>query len=177
MKNPATGGALAAVAILFVVSGNPAGAGELSDANILSIFDQANMADIQTARLGYKKGLSQDVKDLAMMVMTDHEAVQRMGRDIGSKLGLIAEPVDGDMALANHARAYGELQGLSGEAFDAAYLKHEIAFHTAVIDAINTVLLPEIDAPEFRELVVTVLPGFEHHLVETRRVAAELGVE
>ena len=177
MKNPVTGGALAVFALLFVSIGGSAGAGELSDANILSIFDQANMADIQTARLGYKKGRSQGVKDLAMMVMTDHEAVQRMGRDVGSELGLIAEPVDGDMALANHARAYGELQAVSGEAFDAAYLKHEIAFHTAVIDAINTVLLPSIEAPEFRELVVTVLPGFEHHLAETKRVAAELGVE
>ncbi|GAB4352652.1 MAG: hypothetical protein Kow0026_10330 [Oricola sp.] len=177
MKTTIFRAACAAGAILAISAAIPAAAGDLSDANILAIFDQANMADIQTARLGYKKGRAQAVRDLAMMVMTDHEAVQRMGRDLGTKLGLIAEPVDGDMALANHAKAYGALQAASGDAFDAAYLKHEIAFHTAVIDAINEVLLPSIEAPEFRELVIAVLPGFEHHLAETKRVAAELGVD
>jgi len=177
MKHLATRAGFAAGALLLASFAAPETADELSGANILAIFDQANMADIQTARLGYKKGRSDDVKALAMMVMTDHEAVQQMGRDLGSRLGLIAEPVDNDTALANHSKAYGALQALSGDAFDAAYLKHEIAFHQTVIDAINAVLLPSIEAPEFRELVVTVLPGFEHHLAETKRVAAELGVE
>lgn len=176
MKTAFARTALAALTLAAMSSG-AAVAGDLSDANILAIFDQANMADIQTARLGYKKGQSPQVRDLAMMVMTDHEAVQQMGRDLGSSLGLVEEPVDNDTALAAHASAYGALQALSGDAFDAAYLKHEIAFHTAVIDAINAVLLPSIEAPKLRDLVVTVLPGFEHHLAETKRVAAELGVE
>lgn len=177
MKHLAPRAAFTAAVLLVAAFAVPATADGLSDANILAIFDQANMADIQTARLGYKKGQADDVKALARMVMTDHEAVQQMGRDLGAQLGLIAEPVDNDTALASHAKAYGELQALSGDAFDAAYLRHEIVFHRTVIDAINEVLLPSIEAPEFRDLVVTVLPGFEHHLAETKRVAAELGVE
>jgi putative membrane protein len=168
--------ALAAFSLVFALVA-PAQAGGLSDAAILSIFDQANMADITTARLGYKKGQAPEVRALALMVMTDHVAVQQMGRDLAAKLGIVAVPPDDDMAPAALAESYGTLQGLSGTAFDAAYLRYEIAFHASVIDAIETVLLPAIQASELKDLITQVLPGFQHHLTETRRVAEALGVK
>lgn len=164
----------AAVALVLSATAH---AGGLSDANILSIFDQANMADITTARLGLKKGNTPEVRELAKMVLTDHEAVQRLGRDLGKKRGIVALPPDSDDALATHAKAYVELQTKSGADFDRAYLLHEIAFHQGVIDAIKGALLPSIKDAEFKALVIKVLPGFEHHLAETKKVAGKLGVK
>jgi len=159
----------------FHAAGANAGSG-LNDETIFAIFDQANMADISTGRLGWKKGHASEVKALAKMVVTDHTAVQQMGRDLAGKLGFLGTPPDGDTSLADQAAALAKLQNLDGAAFDAAYLRHEIAFHQAVIDAINTVLLPAIKAAAFRKLVEDVLPGFEHHLAETKKTAKLLGV-
>lgn len=163
--------AAAALLLSFSVHAAP-----LDDGAIMSIFDQANMADITTARLGLKKAQAPEVRALARMVLADHEAVQQMGRDLARKQGIVALPPDGDTALQAQAEAYAMLQGKSGAEFDRAYLAHEVAFHQGVIDAIKGTLLPAISDPEFKALVVKVLPGFEHHLAETRKVAATLGV-
>jgi putative membrane protein len=155
----------------------PAHAAPLDDAAILSIFDQANTADITTARLGVKRAQSSEVKALAAMVLTDHEAVQQMGRTLGKNLGIIAVPPDNDTALADQAKAYAALQAVPPADFDQAYLLHEIAFHQAVIDAVKGTLLPSITHPDLKALVTKVLPGFEHHLAATRQVAARLAAQ
>lgn len=171
MKLFSRAGVIAAVFLSMVPMAH---AGDLDDATIYAIFDQANTADIATARLGTVKGHAAEVRALAEMVRNDHLAVQRMGRDLAQKLGLPATPPANDQSYANLAQAYNDLQSQSGKAFDEAYLRYEIGFHTAVINAVNTVLLPAIQDPELKDLVVKVLPGFEHHLAETKRVAAEM---
>lgn len=168
--------ACAVVAVMAGFSGHTRAA-QLDDATIVAIFDQANMADITTARLGLKKGQSQEVRDLARMVVTDHKAVQRMGRELADELGIIATPPDNDTSLSDQAAAYETLQSMSGEAFDHAYLKHEIAFHASVIEAIETTLLPAIENPKLKALVEKVLPGFKHHLAATKAAAEKLGVK
>lgn len=166
----------AALAMAAPAHTSSANAAPLDDAAILSIFDQANMADITTARLGLKRAQSPEVRDLAAMVLADHEAVQHMGRTLGKELGIIALPPDNDTALESQAKAYGILQAAPAADFDRAYLLHEIAFHQTVIDAIKGTLLPSITHPDLKALVIKVLPGFEHHLAATKQVADRLSV-
>jgi len=52
---------------------------------------------------------------------------------------------------------------LSGKAFDRAYLEHEVAYHKAVIEAINTTLLPALQNAEVKALVIKVAPAFKAH--------------
>jgi putative membrane protein len=169
--------ALVVGAALSVLALPQAVAAPLNDAVIFAIFDNANMADIRTGRLGLKKGASPEVQALAKMVIADHEAVQQMGRDLAKKLGVVPVPPDDDGGLEAEAKAFVALQSKSGREFDVAYLRHEIAFHQSVIDAINTTLLPGISNTEFKALVLKVLPGFQHHLAETKAVAEKLGVK
>lgn len=170
-------GAFAAILALSVAQASPAGAAEgLNDATIFAIFDQANMADIATGRLGWKKGDSEEVRALAKMVVTDHSAVQRMGRDVAETMGILGTPPDGDGSWAAQAAALEKLDKLSGREFDEAYLRYEIAYHTAVIEAIETTLLPAIEDPDFKALVEKVLPGFKHHLAATRQAADGMGI-
>ncbi|MCW2307015.1 DUF4142 domain-containing protein [Rhodobium gokarnense] len=161
---------------LVAVRATPAVAGDLDDETIFAIFDQANMADIATGRLGWKKGESEEVRALAKMVVTDHSAVQRMGRDVAAKMGVLGTPPDGDGSWAAQAAALEKLDKLSGREFDEAYLRYEIAYHTAVIEAIETTLLPAIEDADFKALVEKVLPGFKHHLAATRQAADAMGV-
>ena len=166
------------VAVLGGLLGNSAVAGgKLDDATILAIFDQANSVDIYTGRLGAKYGHSEEVRALGRMVATDHVVVQQMGRDLAKKLNLVPTPPDNDTSVVDHANAVSLLQSKSGAEFDRAYLKHEIAFHQSVIDAVRGTLLPAIKNSEFKKLVKDVLPGFEHHLAATKAAAKQLGVD
>ena len=168
---------LSAALIAAAIPTHPAGAAEkLDDATVFAIFDQANAADIWTGRLGVQRGRSEEVRALGRMVATDHEAVQQMGRDLAKKLGVMPTPPANDTSAEALSKTVALLQSKSGVEFDQAYLRHEIAFHQSVIDAIKGTLLPAVKNDELKALITKVLPGFEHHLAATRSAAAKLGV-
>jgi len=169
---------IAGVIALSALFSNAGVAGEkLDDATILAIFDQANAVDIFTGRFGAKYGNSAEVRELGVMTATDHVAVQQMGRDLAKKVGIFPLPPDNDTSVADLAKTISFLKTKSGPEFDKAYLKHEVVFHQSVVDAVKGTLLPAIRNDEFKELVKTVLPGFEHHLAETKALAKKFGVE
>jgi putative membrane protein len=68
------------------------------------------------------------------------------------------------------------LRSKTGADFDKAYLQYEVTFHQSVVDAVKGTLLPAIKNDELRNLMNTVLPGFEHHLAATKAVAMKMGV-
>ena len=165
-----------AVVAATIVTPPTGAAGALDDATILAIYDQANTADIVTARLGAKYGASEEVRALGRMVATDHMAAQQLGRDLAMKLRIVPTPPDNDTSVAEQAKAVALLQSKRGAEFDKAYLQYEVAFHQSVVEAIKGTLLPAIKNDELRSLMKSVLPGFEHHLAATRAVAAKMGV-
>jgi putative membrane protein len=168
------------IALLFATSfamhTSTATASELDDGAIIAIYNQVNTFDIETAGLGLSCGQSSQVKALAKMVQSDHTGVRQMAADLATKIDTPKSlPAGREQAAEAHARVLGELQSKCNDGFDQAYLKHEIAFHTAAIDAVKTVLIPSAKNPELVALMQKILPGFEHHLAESRRVAKELG--
>jgi putative membrane protein len=165
-----------AVVAATIVTLPTGAAGVLDDATILAIYDQANAADVVTGRLGAKYGASEEVRALGRMVATDHMAAQQLGRDLAMKLKIVPTPPDNDMSVAEQAKAVALLQSKRGDEFDKAYLQYEVAFHQSVVEAIKGTLLPAIKNDELRNLMKSVLPGFEHHLAATRAVAQKLGV-
>lgn len=163
---------LSAVASVPLVAATP----RLDDATAFAIFDQATTADIWTGRLGVKYGESAQVRDLAKMVVTEHEAVQQMGREWAKQAGVMAQPPANDASAQNLANAIATLQSKSGREFDEAYLRHEMAFHQSVIDTIKASLLPAVQNAEFKALMEKLLPNFEHHLAATKEAARTLGI-
>jgi putative membrane protein len=153
----------------------PSAVHTLDDAAIFGIFDEVNAADIWMARLGAKKCHAQEVCELARIVASDHEQVQQMMRDLARKLAITPVPPDSDSNAQDHAKAIALLQDKYGDEFDRAYLLHEIAFHSAAVNAVKQTLLPTIQNGEFKALVRKVLPGLEQHLAETAEVAHKLG--
>ena len=168
-----SGSAITATIIIHTAIANAA---NLDDGAILAIYNQVNTFDIETAGLGLRCGQSAQVTKLAKMVQTDHTGVRQMAVDLANKMNVPRSlPAGRAAAAADHAKALGKLMEQCGKDFDRAYLAHEIAFHKAAIDAVNTVLIPSAKNAELVALMKKILPGFEHHLAETRRVARELG--
>ena len=148
-------------------SGQTAG---LDDPTIVAIFDAANSADIETGQLAVERGHSKEVRDFGAMLVRDHEAVRKMGRDLAAKLGVTPTPPTDDPGAKAHAEAIAKLRTLNGAAFDRAFLQHEAAFHQSVIEAVTSTLLPAIRNAELKALVEQVAPAFQAHM----RVAQDL---
>ena len=140
------------------------------DPTIVAIFDAANSADMETGALAEQRGSSKEVRDFGAMLVRDHRAVRQQGRDLAAKLGVTPTPPKDDPSARDHAAAMTRLRSLEGAEFDRAFLQHEAAFHKAVIEAVQSTLLPAIDNPELKALVVKVAPAFEAH----RKMAIEL---
>jgi putative membrane protein len=159
-----------------IAAGEVGAQGTLDDGQVFALFDEANTADIWTARLALAKTRSAGVRQLASMVVADHESVQHMARELAKKLRVTVAPPPGDTSAEALAAALKALQSKTDGEFDRAYLAHELSFHRAAIDAVRGTLLPAAKNAELRALLQNVLGGFEHHLAETRRVADAMGV-
>jgi putative membrane protein len=173
-----TTAALLALPVLLLLSPVPAtaqtAAPSLDDATIVAIFDAANTADMETGRLAVEKGTTQSVRDFGAMLVRDHEAVRQMGRDLARKLGVTPTPPADAAAAAAHADAMKRLRASSGREFDLAFLQHEIAFHQAIMDALNGTIIPAIQNAELKALVEKVAPAFEAHKQAARQIDEKL---
>jgi putative membrane protein len=146
----------------------------LDDATIVAIFDAANTADIETGQLAAERGHTKEVRDFGAMLVRDHKMVRQQGRDLAKKLGVTPTPPKSDASATDHAAAMKRLRALHGAAFDHAFLQHEVAFHKAVIDAVQSTLLPAIKNAEVKDLVVKVAPAFQAHMIAAQNLDKQL---
>jgi len=145
----------------------------LDDPTIVAIFDYANTEDIETGALAAKKGSTKEVRDFGAMLERDHKAVRQMGRDLAKKLNVTPTPPKDDKSAKDHAAVMKKLKGLSGAAFDKAFLENEVAYHDAVIQAVQNTLLPAIQNAELKDLVVKVAPNFVAHRDAAKNLLAK----
>jgi putative membrane protein len=170
---------LAAAAVIgatLLVAPRPVAAqsAKLDDPTIIAIFDAANTWDMETGALATTKGASKEVRDFGAMLVRDHQTVRQQGRDLAKKLGVHPTPPT-DFAMAkDHAAALSTLRSEKGNSFDRAFLAHEVAFHKAVIDAVNTSLLPALKNEEARALVTKVAPAFQAHMLAAQNLLDKL---
>jgi putative membrane protein len=163
-------GAALVVPVILVAQAKPA-APALDDAAIVGIFDIANTWDIATGSLAAAKASSKEVKDFGAMLARDHKVVQDSGRALAGKLKVTPTPVAADFPLkVQHEAAMKKLEGLSGAAFDQAFLEHEVAYHKAVIDAVNKSFLPAIKSVELKAFVQKIAPAFVAHQVAAEQL-------
>jgi putative membrane protein len=146
----------------------------LDDATIVAIYDAANTADIETGQLGATKATSQQIRDFGAMLVKAHNGARQQGRDLAKKLGVKPTPPANDPSAAQHAAAMKQLRSLSGTAFDRAFLEHEIAYHKAVIAAVQGTLLPAIQNAELKAMVTNVAPVFVQHQQAAEQLLARM---
>ena len=146
-----------------------------NDAQIASIVVTANQVDIDAGKLAASKTANAEVKKFAQLMVTDHTSVNKQATDLVTKLKVTPADNDtsrslqkgGDENLAN-------LKGLKGAAFDKAYVDHEVAYHQAVLDAVDKTLIPSASNADLKALLVKVRPAFVAHLEHAKHVQASL---
>lgn len=149
---------------------------DLSDPEVAHVAVTANSIDIDLARLAETRARNAAVRQFAATMITDHTAVNQQAAALAGRLGVT--PTDNKVSqslLAGAAQARKGLEGLRGVAFDRAYMDCEIAYHQAVLDAIDKLLIPTTENAELRELLEKVGPAVATHLAHAKEVRGRLG--
>jgi putative membrane protein len=144
---------------------------KLNDPQIATVALTAHSIDADRADLALKKGKSDEVKQLAEQMKKDHTTGKNEVLALAKKLGVKPEESAVEKSLKDGAaKTAKELDKLSGVAFDKAYVDAEVAYHNAVIDAINKVLIPQAKNAEVKQALQNTIPTLQGHLVHAQQV-------
>jgi putative membrane protein len=166
---------LVMAAVLQAQSPAPAPAPDLTDPEVAHVAVTANSIDIEMAKLVPSHTRNAAVRQFATTMITDHSAVNAQAAALAAKLGVT--PADNPVSQSlqsGAAQARSALEPLHGTAFDRAYMDREVAYHQAVLDAIDTVLIPTTENAELRKLLVDVRPAIAKHLEHARQLRSQL---
>jgi putative membrane protein len=169
----ATAGALAAITL--AASAARADDKPLSDAQIATVALTAHQIDVERGKLAVARTKNDAVKQLAQHMVDDHTLGANEVLALAKKLGVTPEESAVSKSLKDGAaQTAAKLKGLKGAKLDRAYVEAEIAYHQAVIDAVNRVLIPGANNPEVKQALVNTGPTLQGHLVHAQQVQALL---
>ena len=146
-----------------------------TDPQIAAIVVTANQVDIDAGKLALSKSHSKDVKEFAQRMITDHTGVNKSATELVTKLHVTPETNPTSQSLQKGGDDnLAALKNLSGHAFDKAYIDHEVAYHEAVLEAVDKTLIPSAQNAELKALLVKVRPAFVAHLDHAKHLQGEL---
>ncbi|HET8745342.1 MAG TPA: DUF4142 domain-containing protein [Ramlibacter sp.] len=163
--------ALAAFALSAQAQSGP------TDPQIAHIVVTANQIDIDAGKLAKSKSKNKEVDKFAQQMITDHSGVNKQAVALATKLKVKPEDNDTSKSLMKGAEEnIAKLKKLSGKEFDKEYVAHEVAYHQAVLDAIDKTLIPSAQNAELKGLIEKVRPAIAAHLDHAKHLQHELGM-
>ena len=137
----------------------------VDDAEIAAIVVAANRIDVRYGEIAKERAVDERVKQFAQTMITDHNAVNQSAAELVGRLGVTPRENDVSRSLESGADATrASLMQKSGAAFDLAYIENEVAYHSAVLSAIDDLLIPSAQNAELKQTLVSVRPAIEAHL-------------
>jgi putative membrane protein len=132
---------------------------------------QGNNAEVMASRLALQKSTSKKVRTIATMLIQQHGQAEVSLKQV-AQLEKIDLPPGTDPA---HQAAYKKLKGLSGAAFDKAYITDNVTDHYKTIALFNKELNGGTDT-QVRSFATKYLPAIETHTQMITAVASNYGI-
>jgi putative membrane protein len=152
-----------------------AAAPDLSDPEVAHVAVTANSIDIELAKLAQSRTGNPEVKRFATTMITDHSAVNAQAAALATRLGVT--PKDNEVSeslLKGASEARAAIEPLKGKAFDKGYIDREVAYHQAVLDALDKVLIPTTSNADLKQLLEDVRPAIAMHLEQATKLQGVL---
>jgi len=146
-----------------------------TDPQIAMIAVTADNVDIDAGKLASSKTTNKEVKNFADLMVRDHTSVNDQATALVKKLNVTPE----ESATSKSLKADGDkmktkLEGLSGAAFDKAYVDNEVTYHQSVLDAIDKTLIPNAKNAELKSLLESVRPVIASHLQHAKTLQSSV---
>jgi putative membrane protein len=149
--------------------------GALTDANIVALLDEANMADSASGAYAVTKATSPDVKAFAKLMMGEHHALRAQGQQLAKRLGVTPElPANDPLKPAAESEMAALKGAAKGAAFDRTYIEQEIGIHKAVLDLAGKAH-DAAQNEELKKLIEQAGPVIQKHLDRAEEIQKKLG--
>jgi putative membrane protein len=149
--------------------------GGLSDANIVALLDEANMADSASGAYALKKATDADVKAFAQLMMGEHHALRLQGQQLAQRLNVTPQLPANDPLKPAAASEMAALKAApKGAQFDRIYIEQEIGIHKAVLDLAGKAH-EAAQNEELKKLIEQAKPVIEKHLDRAEEIQKKLG--
>lgn len=148
-------------------------AGSLGNGEVMGVLFAVNQAEMQAGQDAVQKGKSRDVRRFAQQLIVDHSTANEQVKAAGAG----ASPQEGDLMRTLQQQAQqdrAQLAGLSGSAYDRAFLASQVKLHQQVLQTIDQQLLPAATGT-LRPAVESVRTHVAHHLAEAQKIQGQLG--
>jgi putative membrane protein len=156
----------------------PLSGSRVTDGNIVAIILAANNTDLSYAGLVPARAGSEEVKTFAQRMLTDHTILNARVRDIAMRNGITPEDNTASLDFRDHsAERRDVLRDLEGARFDSTYAANEVQYHTELLSAVNTLLVPNAHNPELREFANLLRPAVSAHLAHAEQMRAALATK
>jgi putative membrane protein len=166
---------LTAVVVGAVAQAQTGAATAPTDPQIAMIAVTADNVDIDAGKLAAEKASNPKVKEFGELMVRDHTSVNKKATQLAKKLKLTPEESDTSRSLKSDGdKNLEKLRGMSGAAFDKAYVENEITYHEAVLKAVDDTLIPNAKNAELKSLLESARPVFVSHLKHAKELQSSL---
>jgi putative membrane protein len=151
---------------------------KLEDRDVAAIFLAANNTDVSYAQVALTPGRTSNTEVIAFAnrMLSDHGGLNRSALELFANANI--SPRDNTISLDfrdESAAKRDTLRERNGAQFDSTYMANEVRYHSRLLVAIDSLLLPSTKDAQLRTMLTRVRPAVAAHLEHATRVQAGLG--
>jgi putative membrane protein len=148
--------------------------GSWSDANILALLDEANVADSSEGAIAATKGTSAAVRNFGKQMVSDHHKLRVQGEALAKKLNITPTAPADDNISSDAQKEMDNLNSTAkGKDFDKAYIDGQVDDHKAVL-ALAVKAMGEAQSTELKNLIQKATPTIQGHLDKAEAIQKTL---
>jgi putative membrane protein len=148
--------------------------GGWSDANILALLDEANVADSSEGAIAAAKGTSAAVRNFGKQMVNDHHKMRVQGEALAKKLALTPTAPAGDNSASDAQKEMDTLNSTAkGKDFDKAYIDGQVDDHKKVLE-LAVKAMAQAQSTELKNLIQKATPGVQSHLDKAESIQKTL---
>ena len=168
--------ALAGFMLSAMVAASPAKAQDaqsaVNDSTFVHMAASGGAAEVQAGKLAQQKASSADVKQFGQQMVTDHTNANKQLAAASQNAGLTPPTT----MLPKHQQEVQQLMGMSGAAFDKAYMAAMVKDHTEMVQLFQQQARSG-QAESLKQVAAQTLPVLQQHLTMAKQVAGQVGVD
>ncbi|MFO0852665.1 MAG: DUF4142 domain-containing protein [Gemmataceae bacterium] len=159
-----------ACGLMGAAVGQPPKGEPLTDNKFIVMAGSGGLMEVELGKVAGAKAADDGVKKFGEMMVKDHSKANKQLAAVARKLD---RPEPKEMT-DKHARVVERLKGLSGRAFDRAYVKQMVEDHEEDV-ALFARASKECKAAELKKFAADALPTLQKHLEMAKELQERLG--
>jgi putative membrane protein len=149
---------------------------DLTDAQVAAVVIDANASEVHGGEIGQARSTNAEVRAFATLMVTDHSMANTRVQALLLAQGVRAEDSATRRTLSDDAGAVlDDLWAAPATSFDVVYVDAQVAMHTAVLNLMDTVLIPSTENAAMKAELQAQRTAVTAHLAMAQQLRSTLG--